>query len=141
MLNNTAIPEHGIVTLDNIGINGAALRCMTDNTSCCSIFQTQGVSRFGQWYFPNGTAVPNPIALSQETGMTVQPSNLAFYRTRDDRVVLLHHNSGGVNGMYRCEVPDARGVTQNLYIGIFTANLGEAAIFWLLASNCCVANT
>ena len=134
MLNNTAIPEHGIVTLDNIGINGSALRCVTDNTQCCSIFQTQGASGVGQWYFPNGTAVPNP-------GMTVPPADLALYRTRDDRVVLLHHNFGGVNGIYRCEVPDGSGVTQNLYIGIFTANLGEAAIFWLLASNCCVEYT
>ena len=141
MLNNTAIPEHGIVTLDNIGIDGAALRCVTDNTSCCSTSQTQGVGRFGQWYFPNGTAVPNPNALSDETGMTVLPADLALYRTRDDRVVLLHHNFGGVNGMYRCEIPDASGVTQNLYIGIFTANLGEAAIFWLLAFNCCVEYT
>ena len=134
VLNNTAIPEHGIVTLDNIGIDGAALRCMTDNTQCCSIVQTRGVSGVGQWYFPNGTAVPNPIALSQETGMTVLPADLALYRTRDDRAVLLHHNFGGVNGIYHCEVPDGSGVTQNLYIGIFTANLGEAAIFRLLAS-------
>ena len=82
-------------------------------------FSNPRCQSFGQWYFPNGTAVPNPIALSQETGMTVLPADLAFYRTRDDRVVLLHRNSGGVNGMYRCEVPDASGVTQNLYIGIF----------------------
>ena len=128
VLNNTAIPEHGIVTLYNIGIDGEALRCMTDNTQCCSIFQT-GVRGVGQWYFPNGTAVPNPDALSRETGMTVRPADLSLYRTRSDRVVLLHHNFGGMNGIYRCEIPDASGVTQNLYIGIFTANLGKAEIF------------
>ena len=47
---------------------------------------------------------------------------LDFYRTRGRSVVLLHRKRGGVNGTYRCEIPDALGVTQTIYI---EASTGE----------------
>ena len=98
--------------LENIGEGGDALICMTNQTACCQPPYT-GENGFdlGNWYFPNGTRVPS--------------SGDHFYRSRGQMVVHLHHRRGGVEGIYRCEIPDSMNVTQTIYIGVYSISTGE----------------
>ena len=107
--------NNSLVSLENIGENGHALRCMTDNPACCRLHSTNGTGRpvVGNWFFPNGTRV-----LSYD-------KQWDFHRKRGHRVVNLSRTRGGANGVYRCVVPDAMNVTQTIYIGVYTAGTGE----------------
>ena len=102
------------MTLEDIGEGDDALLCVTDQTACCVYYYSRyWAFVFGNWFFPNGTRVPNRGAQSD------------FYRTRGQIVVYLHRRRGGVNGIYSCEVPDARNITQSIYIGVYSASNGE----------------
>ena len=37
----------------------------------------------------------------------------------------MNRRRGGVDGIYRCEIPDSRNDTQTIYIGVYTAGSGE----------------
>ena len=42
-------------------------------------------------------------------------------------IVLLHRNPEGTTiGVFRCEIPDASGDLQSLYVGIYTATTGKS---------------
>ena len=112
------LSNNSLVTLDDIGEGDDALRCMTDNISCCRPPFTQNLSQsaLGNWFFPNGTRVP---------------SSGNIHRTRDDMVVLLHKRRGEVDGVYYCVVPDKEGIEQTTYIGVYTAGTGE----WYMHTN------
>ena len=99
------------MTLEDIG-KGAdtALLCVTNCTACCKH------EALGKWLFPNGTRVPNEY---------VNNSKWDFFRDRGQMMVLLHRRRGGMDGIYRCEIPDSMYVTQTMYIGVYTANTGE----------------
>ena len=109
------LSNNSLVTSDDIGEGDDALRCMTDNTSCCRRPYTQnlGQSALGNWFFPNGTRVPS-------SGMQWD-----FHRTRAQSKVLLHRRRGGVNGVYHCAIHDTMNVTQSIYIGVYSADTGE----------------
>ena len=94
--------------LEDIGEGDDALLCMTNQTACCRYPYTAG-----NWFFPNGTRVPS------------SDEEWDFHRTRDQSVVLLQRRRGGVEGIYRCEIPDTFGFTQTLYIGVYSASTGE----------------
>ena len=99
------------MTLEDIG-KGAdtALLCVTNLTACCQR------EVLGKWLFPNETRVPS---------VCVSNSKWDFFRDRGQMMVLLHRRRGGVEGIYRCEIPDSMNVTQTIYIGVYTANTGE----------------
>jgi len=80
---------------------------------CCGRDQSPGREVLGDWYYPNGTGVANG------------GQQLEFYRNRGPSVVRLHRRRGGVTGIYRCKIPDAAGVNQIMYIGLYTADTGE----------------
>ena len=102
------------MTLEDIGENDDALLCITSQTACCRPPYADGNrSVVGNWFFPNGTRVPS-------TGVPWD-----FHRTRGQMVVLLHRRRGGVEGIYRCVIPDAMNVTQIIYIGVYSASTGE----------------
>ena len=43
----------------------------------------------------------------------------------------MHRRRGGVEGMYRCEIPDTMNVIQTIYIGVYSASTGEwSVLFW-----------
>ena len=67
----------------------------------------------GNWFFPNGTRVPS-LGVGWD-----------FYRTRGQMVVRMKRRRGGVEGIYRCEIPDAMNVNQTIYIGVYSASTGE----------------
>ena len=104
-----------IVILEDIGDgDDDALLCRTNYTTCCRHPNT-GVneSALGNWFFPNGTRVPSAS------------TNWGFYRTRGQMVVRMYRRRGGVEGIYRCEIPDTLNVTQTIYIGVYSASTGE----------------
>ena len=100
--------------LEDIGEYPDALLCMTNLTACCQPPYT-GVNGYaiGNWFFPNGTKVPSPGAQRD------------IYRSRSQMVVGMNRRRGGVEGIYRCEIPDTLGFTQTIYIRVYSANTGE----------------
>ena len=113
-LNGTTYQNNSNVTLEDIGEWNDALLCVTDLTACCIPPYTGEMgSALGNWFFPNETRVPSPS------------SRWEIYRSRGQMVVSLHRSRGGEEGIYRCEIPDARNVTQTIYIGVYKADTGE----------------
>ena len=113
-LNGTTYQNNSLVALEDIGVEGDALLCMTDLTPCCRppYTGTNGAA-IGNWFYPNGSRVNN---------LNVQWD---FYRDRKQMVVRMNRRRGGVNGIYRCEIPDLTNITRTVYIGVYTASSGE----------------
>ena len=109
-LNGTTYQNNSLVTLENIGGEDDALLCKTNRTACC---QAENRSVIGNWFFPNKTRVPSSGKMWD------------FYRTRNQMVVRLNHRRGEEDGIYHCEIHDARNVIQTIYIGVYTASTGE----------------
>ena len=103
------------MTLEDIGKLDNALFCVTNLTDCCRHTGENG-SAIGDWFFPNGTRVPNEC---------VNATKWDFYRDREKMMVLLHRRRGGVEGIYSCEIPDSMTVIQTIYIGVYTAKTGK----------------
>ena len=118
------------MTLEDIGKSDDALLCITNQTACCRPPYTGDMEVvFGNWFFPNETRVPS------STVNVNSSEKWDIYRTRGQMVVRLNRRSGGVEGIYRCVIPDAVNVTQTKYIGVYTASTGEwSFLFW---SYCC----
>jgi len=109
-LNGVTYANNSIVTNTDIGTGSAALVCTTTYGPCCF-----SINRGTEWYFPNGNQVPN------------NPS-LPYRRTRGTnpgRVILSHNYENTITGIFHCDIPDASGVLQSLYIGIYTSTTGE----------------
>ena len=99
--------------------NDTALLCMTNFTACCRPPYTgENGSVLGVWFFPNRTVIPSSGAHGD------------YYRTRGKMVVRLNRRRGGVDGIYRCEIPDSMNVPQTIYIGVYTADTGESALLY-----------
>jgi len=98
------------VALEDICEGNNALLCVTNHTACCKPPYT-GIngSAKGNWYLPNGTRVPSNDEQSD------------FHRTREKMVVRLNCRQDGEDGIYRCQLPDSMDVTQNIYIGVYSA--------------------
>ena len=119
-LNGTTYQNNSLVTLEDIGEGDAALLCLTNAIDCCRPPYTGAMGGVrGNWYFPNGTRVPS------ENDNSTTNEGLDFYSTRGDMRVFLHRRRGGEDGVYRCEIPDENNVTQSMYIGVYTENVGE----------------
>ena len=60
-LESTTYQNNNIVTLEEIGEgDDNALLCMTNLTTCCQSSGTGEMGNaIGNWYFPNGSRVPN----------------------------------------------------------------------------------
>ena len=108
-LRNTPYQNNSLVILEDIGEDEHALLCTTKLTVCCRPPYT-GEIIMGNWYFPNGTRVPSEV-VNSTSGLQWD-----FYHTRGHSTILMHRKRGGVTGIYRCEIPDALGVVQTIYI-------------------------
>ena len=111
-LRGTTYQNNSIVILEDIGEGDDALLCKTNQTACCRN------PAIGNWFFPNGTRVSS------------SSNQWDFHRDRGQMVVRMHRRRGGVEGIYRCEIPDAVNVTQSLYIGVYSASTGEWSILF-----------
>ena len=113
-LNGTTYQNNSCVTLEDIGDGDDALLCVTNLTACCGPPYT-GVngSVIGNWFFPNGTRVPSV------------GKQWDFNRKRGQMVVRLNRQRGGVEGIYRCVIPDSMNVNRSIYIGVYSASTGK----------------
>ena len=88
------------------------LMCVTDLIPCC---ETQGL---GDWYYPDGTRVGligrYHATFQSNRGQNEVRSGQQFYGS----VRLWRRYTPSERGLFRCEVPDANGVNQNLYVNI-----------------------
>ena len=114
------LTNNSIVTMTDIGTGAAALLCTTTYTPCCTSFYNPET----QWYFPNGSQVPN------------DPS-LPYQRTRGrnpGRVILSRNSNSTITGLFHCDIPDVNGVIQRFYVGIYDDSTGESCILseWLV---------
>ena len=117
-LNNVQYSNNSVVTITNIGTGSAALICTTTYRPCCFSAPPPGT----HWYLPNGTRVE-------------RFNTLPYYRSRGDAspknpgmvgAVILHRNpEATTTGVFRCEIRDATGTFQSIYVGIYTATTGE----------------
>ena len=88
------------------------LFCLTPNTECCSSNETRNGGTLGEWYLPDG-------ALLSTAGT-------AFTRGHIASAVTLNRLSGtSLTGVFRCDVPDASGTSQSIYVGIYPYSDGE----------------
>ena len=116
-LNNTTYRNNSLVTLEDIGEQNASLLCMTNLTACCQHPYSENWSASGNWFFPNKSRVLN------------ENPNSTIYRTRSrsKRVakIQMHRRRGGVEGIYRCEIPDSMNALQTIYIGVYNTSTGK----------------
>ena len=103
-LRGRTYPNNSIVSLWDVGENEGALLCQTDLTQCCST----PPHRHGEFFYPNGERV-----LTFGGGGD-------FYRNRGLQVIRLNRKPGTTSptGRFRCQLPDASGITQDVFINI-----------------------
>ena len=91
------------VSMDRVGQGeDGALICRTNKMDCCGTIP----NRFGQFYYPHGDQAP------------IKSAGCGFYCNRGDQVIRLNQREGATSptGKYCCEITDASGEIQNLYI-------------------------
>ena len=108
LLKGTTYQNNSLVTLEDIGQGDSSLDCKTNQTTDTCYQPCKK-----NWFFPNETRVPSG------------GQKWCFYRTRSDMVVSMHNRGGGMDGIYRCEIPESMKVNQTIYIGVYTATTGE----------------
>jgi hypothetical protein len=99
--------------------SNTGLQCITDRMLCCGHGYKD---RAGEWFFPDGTAVPR------------QDSAMTFYRNRgDDGTVNLNRLSGIMmpTGLFCCEVPDAVDIVDRV-----CANIGKSCMATAIHVQC-----
>ena len=98
--------NNSIVNLNEIGNDNEALLCLTNNTNCCS--SDESAERLGHWYLPNSTI---PVDVYGDE----------FYGNRGPSVIRLHRHNDSImlSGIFHCDIPDANGINQNIYVGIY----------------------
>ena len=85
----------------------SALFCLTPSLECCSDSETPNeASVLREWYLPDGRPVPSAETIFSSEQLS---SAVSLYR------------SGGTSptGVFRCEIPDTSGNSQNIYVGIY----------------------
>ena len=89
---NNSFIDRGSINQNN------PLICETDHTPCCN--------SEGGWVDPEGMAVQEGVAGAASLYMTRTSSG----------AINLHRITGGLSGMWQCEIPDSSGQLQQLYI-------------------------
>ena len=119
LLDGQLYGNNSVVTVTDIGSSFfmSALFCLTPSLECCSDSETpNAASVTREWYLPEG----RPVATD----------NSPFIKNRVSSAVSLHRDrfidiNTAPAGVYRCEIPDASGTNQNIYVGINPQGDGE----------------
>ena len=115
LLKGRLYPNNSIVTVTDIGTSiGLGLYCLTPSLECCSDSETpNAASVIREWYLPDGRPVIS--------------ANSPFIRNRVSSAVSLYRDpfSSVTSGVFRCEIPDDSGTSQNVYVGIYHQGDGE----------------
>ena len=99
-LNGTLLSNNSMALLSDVGEGTRALYCLTSTARCCS---TEAGGEHGRWILPDGS----------------NSDDLHFVRGYSSLLLNRRSSAVGPTGVYRCELPDARNVLRNLYIGIY----------------------
>ena len=95
-----------------------ALKCITDLVDCCGTESGSPVRTVrGDWYFPDGTTV----GFGSGTRFLANrgPNEVINGQQFNGSVRLFRRFSGITErGRFHCELPNAAGVNQNLYVNI-----------------------
>ena len=103
------VSNHGIVTREDIGTSASnAVQCQTTVADCC----TDSDTNTGQWFFPNGNMV------------SVLTTSRNIYQVKGPGYVYLQRNSGGAEGIFRCEI-GLTGSEEIYYVGVYSSGNGE----------------
>ena len=121
-LNGLALPNDSFVDFDdipNLSITGGAtdvvvLNCSTNLEACCNAGLQNLDAPVGDWYYPNGTALP--FDTSPEGGTTFRRNRVLM------NVRLWRRNTPPERGRFRCELPNAQNVNQTVYVNICELN-------------------
>ena len=67
-----------------------------------------------EWYFPDSNQV------------LINGSGSDMYRTKGPSAVRLHRRNNAMMpiGVFRCEIPDASGHSQSIYVGVYPDHQG-----------------
>ena len=95
------------MSIGDIGDGDNALICQTDSTQCCRGSDNTNGGPLGEWYFPDGTLVPDG-----------QDASRSIFRNRAPSVVRLNrrNNAQSPTGVYRCEIPDASETKRSMFV-------------------------
>ena len=109
LLRGQLYPNNSVVTVTDIGrsLFISALFCLTPSLECCTDTDTPNeASVVREWYLPDGRPVSSAETIFSSEQLS---SAVSLYR------------SGGTSptGVFRCEIPDASGNSQNVFIGIY----------------------
>ena len=134
-LQSRTYANNSIVNITDIAETASlALYCITTYPLCCTSANPET-----QWYFPNGSAVPD----SFESGIHV--GNLPYSRSRSTSgtVRLNRNRQGTTTGIFHCNIPDVNNIPQSLYVGIYTSTTGEFCCYAELVGddNLMICNT
>ena len=116
-LNGRVIPNHGYVVIGGIGTagDGTALLCITNHPADSGTMNNPNSG--GDWFGPDGTTVAFD-----------EPNVPGFRRNRGPMVVRLYRDTATdppAEGIYQCEIMDAAGTTQMLYVGLYSTGGGK----------------
>ena len=109
--------NNSVVTVTDIGDSiGLGIYCLTPSLECCSDSETPNAdSVTREWYLPDG----RPVA----------SDNSPYIKSQVSSAVSLHRDLFSSNtapvGVYHCEIPDASGTSENIYVGIYPQGDGE----------------
>ena len=96
--------NNSVVSILAIGEGDNALLCKTNKQDCCGTVP----DRFGEFYYPHRVRVP------------INSARQGFYRDRGDQLIRLNRraDTSSPTGRFYCEIPDADGVNQKIFINI-----------------------
>ena len=112
-LNDVIIPNHGYVTISDIGTtNDSALICHTNRPA-------SGGNSGGDWYGPHGNKVSG-----NRNNITVQ----GLARNREEMIVRVFKRTSGSSpkeGIYHCVIEDSHSTEHALYVGLYNNGYGS----------------
>ena len=105
MFRGVSYHNNSVLFIGDIGefSTGSAILCTTNKNPCCST----PPNRFGEWYYPNGSMIPNNAA------------GYSFFRTRGyNQTIRLNsrNNAQSPTGSFCCELPDDSDVNHTLCV-------------------------
>lgn len=102
------LPNNSYIFRRDIREGSDSLKCVTTYSACCDD------PPVGNWFNSHGEPVHQGL-----DGATT------LYVTRGDGAVRLNRITGGLSGLWHCDIPDERGNLQSLYIYTGTGFTGK----------------
>ena len=133
ILNNVQYPDNSVVNITDIGNGSAALFCNTTYIPCC--LSTDG----SHWYFPDRSRVQRTESLPYYRTRTY-PIWLGGIPASGGTVRLNRNPEATTTGIFHCDILDASGDLQSIYVGIYTATTGECLTMKRNKSSACKKN-